>query len=143
MIWNGDYNYLYATLVGMIFTLNGIALPLSYNMIADKYKEYLDKNVHEYFIKESAFRENIIISFICLSLFILPLFFNDKVTTEESVRYFPISFCNGYLIVTGIMFIWFLITFFSFSRTIYYYVTKTDEIVFNQIKIENNEYLSN
>src|SRR4051812_18286757 len=79
MIWNGDYNYLFATLAAIIVALNSITIPFSYSIVADKYKEYLDQTVYKKFIRREEFNSNIIWSLICLFWFLIPLFFNVKI----------------------------------------------------------------
>lgn len=145
MIWNGDYNYLFATLAAMVFTLNSITIPVSFSIIADKYKEYLDKNVANYFVNRQEFKENLIISFLCVVFFLLPLFINvrlEGLDGDRTLKNDSLNLRGGYLISVIVLAIWFFITFYQFSKMIYHFVTNTEEIVFEQIKSDIDAYLS-
>ena len=144
MIWNNDYNYLYATLSTIVVALNSITIPFSFSIIADKYKEYLDKTVYSKFIYQDEFTSNIFWSLLCLCWFLLPLFVNIKLEGFDDLLLYHewLNFRGGYLIVSAVLLVVFISNFIRFSKMIYKYVTNTDEIVFKHITENIDAHLS-
>lgn len=143
--FNDNLNDFFATLLAIITTLNSITIPVSYSIISEKYMEYLDKSVSDKFIKNNKFRCNIIISFICIGVYLIPLISNVNLKYDYLINnYGEATYClrNAYVYVSCFLFLWFLISFYRFSYYVYEYSTNTDEIIFDQIKSDIDAYLS-
>ena len=75
-MFNNAINDYFTVLTVTVVTLNGIAIPLSYNIVSDKLKPYLDKHIYNVFMNEERFRCNIIVSVCSFIWFVTPLLFN-------------------------------------------------------------------
>ena len=78
MIFNNNLNDYFAIILAIVATLNGIAIPLSYNIISVNLKPYLDKNISKIFLEEEDFKSNIIVSVWALPFFCFPLIFDIR-----------------------------------------------------------------
>lgn len=138
---NSNLNDLFAVLITIIVTLNGISIPISYNIIASSFKEYLDKDIYRIFIETKEFRANVNSSLRCLFIFLLPLIFNWSANT--SFTYLDLKTCLLilYLIFCGFMLVEFFYAFIQFSLTLYKYSANTDEVVFEKIKTQMDAFL--
>ena len=139
LFFNESLNDFFVILLTTVIVLNSVSIPLSYNIVADKLKPYLDRNVFAHFINEPAFRWNVWLSLIALTMFITPLTIN--------ISKLPLSrFCcklldNLYIGLSLLITAVFLLIFIRFSNMIYRYASDTEEVVFTQIQSEINAYL--
>lgn len=137
LVYNDNLNDLFATLITIVVTLNSITIPVSYSIVSEKYKEYLDPNISRRFINSHHFLNNFIISIICIGCYLVPLLFNQNLKDVQGVYTLdPPSYCfrNGYLYACLVLFIFFMVCFIDFSLFVYKYATETDEIVFDYVK---------
>ena len=135
---NVDINDLFCSFIGIITALNGFAIPLSYGTVSENLKPYLDKYSYKAFIREPEFKENYIISLIAIGVYVIGLTLDlHKSPTDQTLSQYGIAF----VIVSIIIFIWFIMTFVKFSLMIYEYATNTEEVVFNKTRKEIDETL--
>lgn len=141
MFFNSNLNDYYVALITVIVTLNGVSIPLSYNIIADNLKPFSDKRIAEYFLEEKDFKNNLIISAWSLPILGCPLLVDFTsildVGTDKSITEF---FLNLYNILIVIYLIVFVNSFIKFSKMVYLYASNTEEVVFGKIKKEIDDF---
>lgn len=142
MILNSNLNDYFAILITVVAALNGIGIPLSYNIISENLKPFADKNISEIFLNERHFKRNIIVALWSLPVFAFPLFVDIKhlfdIGKESQIS---IAFANSYIVLSFFMMAGFLISFIEFSLLIYNYASNTEEVVFGKIKEQIDSYL--
>lgn len=139
---NTNLNDLFVALITIIITLNGIAIPLSYNIVSESLKKYSDQHMYREFLKEAVFRTNIVVSLFALLLYGLPLAFNLKTWCDcLGIECFYYTVKCIYLGVSVLTLIGFLMSFIKFSEMIYEYAANTEEVVYNKLKPEVDEVL--
>lgn len=141
MVFNIDLNDYFAILLTIVATLNGIAIPLSYNIISQNLKPYFDKNVSEMFLNEEAFRSNVIVSIWALPIFCFPLIVDiTKLLNVDHSNSLSTTFMNIYILFSFFFIVGFMMLFIDFSKMIYKYASNTEEVVFEKIKEQINDY---
>lgn len=141
MIFNNLNDY-FVILLTIVVTLNGIAIPLSYNIIAENLKSYFDKHVANIFLKEEAFQSNVIVSLWSLPILSFPLIVDiTKLFNVENNNSISTGFMNFYVLFSFFFMAGFLMSFIRFSKMIYNYASNTEEIVYEKLKKEIDEYL--
>jgi hypothetical protein len=143
MPYNTNLNDYFAVLLAIVATLNGIAIPLAYNIISENLKPYLDKHISNMFINEKAFINNAVVSIWALPILSFPLFVDiTRILNTGDDNHFSIWFMNGYIILSIVFMAGFLLSFVRFSKMIYEYSSNTEEIVYEKTKSTIDEYLS-
>lgn len=141
-MFNEGLNDYFVALVATVVTLNGVAIPLSYNIIADKLGPYLDAHIFKFFINEKIVKCNIITSIYSFIFFLIPLFFNFKVVQSDPLLMSITDYLKIFYYFLSVFFVaGFLISFYQFSYLIYEYAFNTEKIIFNKIKGIIDEYL--
>lgn len=143
MTFDTDINDFYVSLLTAIVTLNGVAIPLSYNIISDNLKPFLDKYSFTGFIRSSQFRRNLWISLFDVFIFTFPLVTDISGICVRIPGIFikAVYFENIYVAISVISAYLFLKVFVDFSLMIYVYASNTEEVVFNQIRENVEEFL--
>jgi hypothetical protein len=142
MILNSDLNDYFAILITIVAALNGIGIPLSYNIISENLKPFSDKNISKAFLNEKHFKRNIIVAIWSLPVFAFPLFVDIKHLFDVGKdNQISIAFTNFYLVLSFFWIAGFLISFIEFSLLIYEYASNTEEVVFEKIKEQIDSYL--
>jgi hypothetical protein len=145
MIFNISLNDYFIALLTVVVTLNGIAIPLSYNIISENLKPYLDKSISNIFLNEKAFQDNVIVSIFGLPFLCFPLIvnINQLFKVESGTDTIATVFLNFYILLSFFYGSGFLICFIKFSKMIYSYASNTEEVIFDKIKFNINQYLKN
>lgn len=140
---NDNFNDFYAAMITLVVALNSISIPVSYNIIAENFKQYLDESMYRDFSNRKEFQLNIKISVWALIFLAIPLFinFNLKDISNTDQRGFYECCRNLYFIWTIFVVVGFLIGFFEFSKLLYKFSTNSQEILFEQIQKNIDEFL--
>lgn len=134
----------FSILITIVVTLNGISIPLSYNIIAENLKPYLDKNITLKFRNEKAFKCNIITSIGCLIIFLIPLIVDFKtIAIIDGDKSINKGITVLYIVLSCLALTGFLISFIEFSLLIYNYASNTEEKVFELLKEDIDNFLNN
>jgi hypothetical protein len=140
---NDNFNDLYNALITIVVTLNGISIPVSYTLIQETFRQYLDENLSKIFLSDEAFKCNVIVSIWALIIFCVPLFVNFNLKGLEKSPLFSIyeSLRFLYFVVTLFTAAGFLIAFIRFSLLLFEYATNSQEFIFNHVKKNIDEFL--
>lgn len=142
MVFNESINDYCVAILTIVAALNGVAIPLSYNIISQNLSPYFDKNLSRLFLDEKAFKANVIVSIYALPYFAFPLIIDIKSILDiRNNNNISTAFTNLYFLGSFFFIAGFLICFIEFSKMIYDYASNTEEIVYQKIKKEIDNYL--
>jgi len=142
MILNNTIDNAFVVMASTIVACNSIFIPLSYNIISDKLKPFIDKDFFLLYIKEPTFKNNLVVSLWGIGFFLFPLFIDiSKFVEGKDYASLCIFVRRSYVFAAIWSFVAFLITFLQFSYRTYEYAFNTEEIVFEKIKKQIDEYL--
>lgn len=142
MLLHHNLNDYFIILITTVITLNGISVPMSYNIIADKLGPYLDNNIYDYFINEEKVKNNLITSIYSFIYFLIPLFFNFEIPEQKEYVFTLFDYLKIVYFIVSIFFIsGFIICFFQFSSLIYQYAFNTEKMLFEKLKNKIDQYV--
>ena len=140
---NHALNDLYILFIGTIVALNSILIPVSYQIVSSSLKDLLNRDSHKILFDEESFLGNLYASFGCLVIFLVPVVFNvfpqqeANLATNEAFIFFQWVFLSLCLL----FFFGFLLAFTRLSYRIYEYSSNAEEIVYQKMQNQIEQYL--
>jgi hypothetical protein len=140
---NEELNDLFVLLIGTIVALNSIAIPVSYSIVSSNLKPLLTTDSHKIFINETTFKTNLLTSFSCIAIYLIPLLIDLYPYSKETHVSVVTSMLQiPFLIFTCLSFLGFLIAFTEFSYRIYEYSSNSEEIMFEASQNVIDQFIS-
>jgi|GEM_PF-1440221 len=140
---NSAINDVFVLMISTIVGLNAISIPISYQIVSQNLKPFINRDSHRILINEHAFQNNLWCSLSVIAIYFLPLFF-DFFPHKEEMQYHGKYMIYGqicFLIYSALAFVMFIFYFIRFSMRVYEYSSNAEFILFEQSRGNIDRFL--